>query len=37
VETAVCLHSAAADMASAEGENGMVATDLLPSVRRLLA
>ncbi len=37
IDTAVCLHSAAADLAAADGENGMVATDLLPQVRSLLA
>jgi NAD(P)H-hydrate epimerase len=32
----VCLHSAAADQAAEEGMRGMVATDLLPPLRRLL-
>lgn len=36
VATAVCLHSAAADLAATEGENGMLATDLLPAIRSLI-
>jgi hydroxyethylthiazole kinase-like uncharacterized protein yjeF len=31
----VCLHAAAADRAAGDGERGMLATDLLPWVRRL--
>jgi hydroxyethylthiazole kinase-like uncharacterized protein yjeF len=36
VLTAVCLHSAAADQAAGDGENGMVATDLLAMIRSLI-
>lgn len=32
----VCLHAAAGDAAAAEGERGMLASDLLPCLRRLL-
>lgn len=32
----VCVHSKAADLAAHEGERGLLATDLLPHVRRLL-
>jgi NAD(P)H-hydrate epimerase len=32
----VCLHSAAADQAAEDGMRGMVATDLLPALRRLV-
>ncbi|MCW8906436.1 MAG: NAD(P)H-hydrate dehydratase [Sedimenticola sp.] len=32
----VCLHGQAADLAAREGERGMLATDLLPNLRRLL-
>ena len=38
-EAAKCgawLHSAAADLAAADGERGMIARDLLPSLRRLV-
>jgi len=31
-----CLHAAAADKAASEGERGMLASDLLPEIRRLL-
>jgi hydroxyethylthiazole kinase-like uncharacterized protein yjeF len=31
----VCLHAAAADRAAGEGERGLLATDLLPWIRRL--
>lgn len=31
----VCLHAAAGDLAAKEGERGMIATDLLPYLRRL--
>ena len=31
----VCLHAAAADRAATDGERGMLATDLLPWIRRL--
>ena len=31
-----CLHGAAADIAAQEGERGMLATDLMPQIRRLL-
>lgn len=31
----VCLHAAAGDLAAKEGERGMVATDLMPFIRRL--
>ncbi|MDX1733164.1 MAG: NAD(P)H-hydrate dehydratase [Halioglobus sp.] len=34
---AVCLHGAAADMAAQEGERGLLATDLMPGLRALLA
>jgi NAD(P)H-hydrate epimerase len=34
-ETGVCLHAAAADRAAADGERGIVATDLMPWLRRL--
>ena len=37
-EAAKCgtwLHSAAADLAAADGERGMMARDLLPGLRRL--
>ena len=33
---AVCLHGAAADMAAADGERGLLAADLLPALRILL-
>ncbi len=37
VELGCCLHSCAADMAvQAQGQRGLVATDLLPQLRRLL-
>ncbi|WP_022948316.1 bifunctional ADP-dependent NAD(P)H-hydrate dehydratase/NAD(P)H-hydrate epimerase [Methylohalobius crimeensis] len=32
----VCLHAAAADAAAAEGERGLLATDLMPWLRRLV-
>ena len=32
----VCLHGAAADLAAANGQRGMLATDLLPYVREML-
>jgi NAD(P)H-hydrate epimerase len=32
----VCLHGAAADIAAAEGERGLLATDLMPALRSLL-
>jgi NAD(P)H-hydrate epimerase len=32
----VCLHGAAADIAAQEGERGLIATDLIPSIRALL-
>jgi NAD(P)H-hydrate epimerase len=32
----VCLHGAAADIAAADGERGMLATDLMPHLRALL-
>jgi NAD(P)H-hydrate epimerase len=32
----VWLHAKAGDMASAEGERGLIATDLLPHIRSLL-
>jgi NAD(P)H-hydrate epimerase len=35
-ETAVCVHAAAADRAAEAGERGMLASDLLPHIRRLL-
>ena len=31
----VCLHAAAGDLAAKDGERGMIATDLLPQIRRL--
>jgi NAD(P)H-hydrate epimerase len=33
---AMCLHSKAADMAAADGERGLLASDLFPFLRRLL-
>ena len=33
---AVCLHGAAADLAAADGQRGLLATDLLPHLRRLV-
>ena len=33
---AVLLHGRAADMAAADGERGMLASDLLPWIRRLV-
>ncbi len=35
-ETAVCVHAAAADRAAEAGERGMLVSDLLPHIRRLL-
>lgn len=35
-ELGVCLHAAAADAAAAEGERGMLASDLFPHLRRLV-
>jgi ADP-dependent NAD(P)H-hydrate dehydratase / NAD(P)H-hydrate epimerase len=32
----VCLHSAAADLAAADGERGLLASDLIPQMRALL-
>jgi NAD(P)H-hydrate epimerase len=34
-ELGVCLHARAADLAAAEGERGLLATDLMPWIRRL--
>jgi len=34
-ELGVCLHAAAADLAAADGQRGMLATDLMPGLRRL--
>lgn len=36
VELAVCIHSLAADLASAEGQTGLLASDLFPFVRQLV-
>lgn len=36
IEMGVCLHGAAADRAAEAGERGMLATDLLPEIRRLI-
>lgn len=33
----VCLHACAADLASLDGERGMLATDLLPHIRQLVS
>jgi NAD(P)H-hydrate epimerase len=35
-EMGACLHGAAADLAAGGGERGMLATDLLPAIRRLM-
>lgn len=35
-EMGVCLHAAAADAAAAEGERGLLASDLMPWLRRLV-
>ncbi|MGD8310621.1 MAG: NAD(P)H-hydrate dehydratase, partial [Chromatiales bacterium] len=35
-EAGVCLHGAAADRAALAGERGLLATDLLPEIRRLV-
>ena len=35
-ELGVCLHARAADLAATEGERGLLATDLMPWVRRLV-
>ena len=32
----VCLHAAAADNAAIEGERGMLASDLMPWIRKLV-
>ncbi|MEJ1386993.1 MAG: NAD(P)H-hydrate dehydratase [Candidatus Sedimenticola sp. (ex Thyasira tokunagai)] len=32
----VCLHSAAGDLAARQGERGMLASDLMPAIRRLI-
>ena len=36
VRLGVCIHSRAADLAAGEGQRGLLATDLLPHIRRLL-
>ncbi len=36
VKLGVCLHSAAADDAAAQGQKGMLATELLPAIRQLV-
>ena len=35
-EAAVCLHAAAGDRAAAEGEQGLLATDLIEAIRPTL-
>lgn len=36
VELAVCIHGMAGDLAAKEGQRGLIATDLLPYIRRLV-
>jgi len=35
-EVGVCIHAEAADLAAAQGERGMLASDLMPFIRRLV-
>ncbi|MFK5985737.1 MAG: NAD(P)H-hydrate dehydratase [Pseudomonadota bacterium] len=36
-QLAVCLHAKAADLAAKDGQSGMIASDILPLIRKLLA